>query len=467
MRAYLGDRAFGLCSFVGDLGLGAFLFAILVGQTSGIFGQLFNEILALLETFGAELGIKSLSVHLFLIYALTLFLRALFILILGRGPGDMAIGRLPFGTLKERGKYLGQNLLMVLLPPLCFLPDSRRRISISWTVTILLLGPCLLWPWPMLWNLSSSSNFSKNEFLPISELKLDAAQGNFSQYVVFESRAFGLEALTENPENLLTFPCSSNTHGPRTPLVAAVCFFDVAQKQWIVLSMPGLFSLQDPLKRYLEFSRPVTRLGADNLPALVVQAMELGPYDGIKAVLNHGPFLQGILHFKLFLLQLIEKPSDASSLVKIGGRDFFQVKSENSEEWSVSFFPLDTHPAPMLKLSGPARSGELRERFFKTFLASIKWSAVGESNTNSLGALCDFAFQVQEISDGGVTTDVPKEDALVKLYTSVAQIALREKSVALRRLLLRSLQQFKSSKRRKISARLEKMLDGVFLGLNH
>ena len=146
-----------------------------------------------------------------------------------------------------------------------------------------------------------------------------------------------------------------------------------------------------------------------------------------------------------------------ASLVKIGERNFFQVKSENKEDWSVSFFPLATHPTPMLKLSGPVRSGDLRERFAKTFLSSIKWSTVreSESDRDGLGGLCDFVFEENAVN---AATDsqslLHKEDALVKLYASVAT-AMREKCPKAHS--LRALQQIKRSKRSKLSERLEKI----------
>ena len=481
--AYFRDRAIGLCSFIGDLVLGAFIFAFLIGQTSHSYGnffvQFFTEILAGVETLGSELRMSALIVHLFFIYTLTLILRAFFILSLGRSPGDMAVGRVPFINLRERGKHAGLNFLMVLVPPACLLPDHRRRPSLSWSVIVLLGLTGLLWPWPMLWRLSHSSSLSRNESLPISELKLDVAQGDFSQSVVFESRVFGFEALSENPENLITFPCPQNTKGAWVSGAADVCFYEVATKEWMILSMPGLFSLQAPLARYLEFSGIFSTFfsndashEASNLARLIEQAMELGPYDGIKGVLAHGPFLQGLLHFKLFLLQLMETKSGPAlaSLVKIGERNFFQVKSENKEDWSVSFFPLATHPTPMLKLSGPVRSGDLRERFAKTFLSSIKWSTAreSESDRDGLGGLCDFVFEENVVN---AATDsqslLHKEDALVKLYASVATVAMREKSVALRRILLRALQQFKRSKRSKLSERLDKILGGIFVSLSN
>ncbi|MBI2520476.1 MAG: hypothetical protein HYV97_08655 [Bdellovibrio sp.] len=466
MRAYFRDRLVGLCSFLGDLGLGALVFAFFIGQSSHFMGrflgQLFTEVLALMETLGMEFGVRPLSVHLFLIYTLTLFLRTIFIMLLGRSPGDMAIGRVAFISLSERGKDAGKNLLMIFAPPLCLMHDPRRRNVISWSMIILLVVTAALWPWPMLWYLTDNKKFSKNESFPITELRLDAGKGNYDQYVLFESQVFGLEALSENPQTLLTFPCPQNA---KLTAGAEVCFYDVATREWLILSMPGRFSMEAPLARYLEFSRPFSAYAANNLTDLVIEAMELGRYDGIKGVLKHGPFLQGLLHFKLFLLQLTvpdEVPGASSaSLIKIGGRNFFSLKSENGHDWSFSLFPLETYPAPLLNLSGPARSVALRERFAATFLSSIKWSETGNSEGEGLGGLCDFVFAP------GNKVDSHRENALAKLYASIAKVAIRDKSVALRRLLLRSLQQFKRSKRSNVSERLEKMMGAIFIALSN
>jgi len=330
-------------------------------------------------------------------YFTSFLLAQIFVLILGRTLGELAVGRLAYASLGQRFIGIFKLAMTFCLPAVLFIPNwEHRRVSklnillCFLLILLLVLSPAAIW-----WSESNEELIGQARRLPVME-KINLDQNEYSSGQLIEMSSLGLEMLIPSAETYFAFPC------PRPGLswaLPVLCIFDKKNKALseIVLNQNGeMRSKIEFLRRAILHSQTLSgwyqksvgkifslNNAEEKGQFIIEKAISFEANKGFEALINFGPFPEGAIEIQKAFYELLQNekgPLNLWNWQKLSGDDYLITSS-------------------IMK--------DIKEKFMLTLIPTFVFDSKEIINQNShLGWLVESNQQYDELSKGSYLSSI-------------------------------------------------------------